>query len=304
MKKRVFLVGLIVFIFLIVTGCNREQMVAEYTNEENVTEGKVAEKRKDKVGEMPQNKSEETSAEKSNVYLKNKFHSKPISKEKRTNMQIYFQDSTRKQKEIGWKKVGKIKEIQERRTMMKYSGAIYVPNEELDPDYYKHLIESGYDEELLKERGRVQFQVDVFSSPEVKKVQLYNWPTTKKIALRDGWKKESWPFYAESGQKIAFQYLENNDVDKEIEIELKVDIMGGEIPWNLNSEFDNLYYVLLLPYDKYKELFGEDKDDKNISGLFGYEVFYVKAKKGKLEKVKRELRKCGVKETADAAYFE
>ena len=61
--------------------------------------------------------------------------------------------------------------------------------------------------------------------------------------------------------------------------------------------------MIIFPVEKYREIFGEDHDDKNIQGLDGSEWFYVQCEEGKLDEVRKEIEKIGVHEISNTGFY-
>lgn len=281
MKKTFFLL-LCISIVLMLSGCERESMTAEYAEETEDVNGESEDDIEDEYEDDFQDMEDSSS----NYVFRDNYFREIEPDEIRTRFQVCFPRYTSKEeKEDIWKEICNYPEVKRTQVATETVGQIFMDINKIHPDYYKLYVEDA-DEAMIQSRGFIDFMVYIFTSSDVKENIL-----SMRHDIKDNpmglWLKEKWPIYVEEQDELEIRY---SDEKGEIQTyKITIEKISDDIPWYLDYQWSSDVCILLVPEDTYKEIFGMDEDGENMSTLFGHETYYIDSKKGERENLEKKV---------------
>lgn len=283
--KKLYLAVLEIMIVSILCSCSRERIVIEQKPDNT---------------DAPTECVSEGKAEDSSVTFRPNPFGEIDPPDKCCKMNVFFyKDETKEAVSQKWNSICNLSGVKRTKLVTMGGGTFFVEEKYVNPLYLEYYL--GGDEEIRKfvEKNGLEFTVTFYASDDVDEITMCMY---KGSLEGSHWKVEEWPFYIEENDVITLRY--NNDWQEELQYQdITVQKITSELPWYLNTSFDNTQCMIIFPVEKYREIFGEDHDDKNIQGLDGSEWFYVQCEEGKLDEVRKEIEKIGVHEICNTGFY-
>lgn len=287
--KRIYTCAVVMALILL-SACSRERITLEYA-ETDYEQGK------EEWQDNDENNGNSISSDLK--FMKNPFYELENEQEN-TIYQAYFEteDLADKRKEI-WDGICSLPGVERVQTTTVYSGNLRINLKNIHPEYYKRTVNNGYDENLLNERGYLDIRVYVYTSPDIEKNTLSMFHRAKEES--DWWDIEEWPLYVEENTDVELIYADASAGS--ITSTVTIESITEQLPWYLNYSWSNNEAVLLLKEEEYSKIYGEDRDGRNISNLFGFERYYVDCKQGCQEEIEKKMLEFGTAEVSRAGYL-
>ena len=281
MKKTFFLL-LCISIVLMLSGCERESMTAEYVEETEDVNGEL----EDDIEDQYEDDSQDLEDTSSNYEFRDNHFREIEPDEIRTRFQAYFPpDTFKEERESIWNEICSCPEVKRTQVVTETTGQLLMDINKVHPDYYQLRLEDA-DENVIKSRGFIDFMIFIYTTSDVKENIL-----SMRHDIKDNpmglLLKEKWPIYVEEQDKLEIRYTDQ--LGKSQTHNITVEKISDDIPWYLDYQWTSDVCVLLLPENRYKEIFGMDEDGENMSALFGYETYYIDSKKGERENLEKKV---------------